>query len=1217
MKKKKTKRRERERVFNDEDAGPPELSDEKLKTKDREAMITEMERLSGMQALARKPLEELGWHKRDDGENEREEIEQEPIKWLTTKFVFDWRFRSGSWKRRARLVAREFKGTEHRSDVFSPATSASLTRLVPVIALQEEFSVYSIDVKDAFLQVPQRTRTACEFPKEYVELFQDTDPSCLQEGLLLLRVLPGQRDAALLWSDHFSDSLKEQDFERSVACPTLFRDSRKSILVVHVDDIQAAGKSHHVDPVLKSLGRVYELKIEGPFLTAQELAIGESLQTVRFLKRKYSYHNHELHIHSDPKYLGKLREELKLTGKASKPTPCTQESQAVDNTNPLDQEQAASFRKCVGILLYVCQDRPDLQFAVRGLASKMSLPTFAAKKQLIHVVQYMTKTDGYHCTYRKTPRGMSNLNESIRNGTYDFSQVKPKEHHLLEVYSDSDWAGQKDSRRSTSSGTVFLDSQLIYAFSRTQRSISLSSGEAEYYAAASSASDSLLLKEAIEFLTCRKCVVHLHLDSSAARGIITRQGVGRVKHLQIRTLFLQDLHKQGILRVHPVGTRDNTADIGTKPLSGKRIKLLMHWLGFKDEQNQPVGIEELQEHRQQEQAKATVKRIKSKGNFAFAALLCSLLSGSLEGCSKVEVASGTCLLQSCSTCVGTVQEHVGMCSDTSACALGLQEQLEVGNICSSMPRVKDLCFRNPEKEETVAVEKEVAAMEPSASEKERWFRELTSQLNQLKEAQGTTNVLLREQRREQASLKEQIEDQHLRDVELLRHLKERIEALETKIAEYEKEEEEIKGMIWWKLQEEERGAEMERELRRTGHGRGEEGSKEEEEGSSSTTPRSSSASTTSTQEEKRKEKERKEKIRKVNEELRKREEEEKEKERGFAYPYDDTEYKIYVENGKVYKQHRITGEKVEVGVDYVYKYQKGKEGKGKGPGKGSTKNTATGASSSSDKQASAAVAEAAGVAPQEEGATQEAEKQVEKDEKKWQKERERRERIRKRKAEEKARKEKEEAEEERKRQEATAEEERKKQEAAAEEERKKRQAAAAAEEKDRKRREAAAAAEAERKRREAAAAEAERKKQEAATREGKEDENESLRIEMAQLRELVRGMKEQQASDKRKIISLQEELKKATDSEGSTGEGKKKDKPIGPQDRSQFRVGGSEGAQELYAIFPYEGSDFQWKWVQATKAWLYYDVNQNLWIKDSEDEDGGRICKDQEKQVKG
>ena len=88
--------------------------------------------------------------------------------------------------------------------------------------------------------------------------------------------------------------------------------------------------------------------------------------------------------------------------------------------------------------------------------------------------------------------------------------------------------------------------------------------------------------------------MNLYLDSSAARGIITRQGVGRVKHLQIRTLFLQELHKQGTLSVHPVGTKENTADIGTKPLSGKRIKLLLHWLGFQDENNDPVGREELQ-----------------------------------------------------------------------------------------------------------------------------------------------------------------------------------------------------------------------------------------------------------------------------------------------------------------------------------------------------------------------------------------------------------------------------------------------------------------------------------------------------------------------------------------------------------------------------------------------------------------------------------------------
>ena len=246
-----------------------------------------------------------------------------------------------------------------------------------------------------------------------MDLFGTQDPNCRKEGLLLLRVLPGQRDAALLWSDHFAGTLKNQDFDRSVACPTLFRDNRNSILVVHVDDIQAAGKSSNLEPKLSKLRETYELKVEGPFLTEQELEIGESHQTIRFLKRKFSYHNHELRITSDPKYLAKLKEELKLTTKASKPTPCTQESQEADNTHPLNQEQASTFRTCVGILLYIGQDRPDMQFAVRGLASKMSEPTHLAYKHLVHLVQYMTKTEGYHLVYGKTPRGLSNLHDGV------------------------------------------------------------------------------------------------------------------------------------------------------------------------------------------------------------------------------------------------------------------------------------------------------------------------------------------------------------------------------------------------------------------------------------------------------------------------------------------------------------------------------------------------------------------------------------------------------------------------------------------------------------------------------------------------------------------------------------------------------------------------------------------------------------------------------------
>ena len=78
-------------MFRNEDAGPPEVTESKLQELDREAMLTEINRLTAMKALARKPLQEL---EREE-ERENQEENSQGTKWLTTKFVFDWRFRNG------------------------------------------------------------------------------------------------------------------------------------------------------------------------------------------------------------------------------------------------------------------------------------------------------------------------------------------------------------------------------------------------------------------------------------------------------------------------------------------------------------------------------------------------------------------------------------------------------------------------------------------------------------------------------------------------------------------------------------------------------------------------------------------------------------------------------------------------------------------------------------------------------------------------------------------------------------------------------------------------------------------------------------------------------------------------------------------------------------------------------------------------------------------
>ena len=90
-------------------------------------------------------------------------------KWLTTKFVFDWRWREVSetkqWVRRAKLVAREYRRTDGRTDCFSPATSSSILKLLPVAANARK-SLVTLDFKDAFLLVDQIELVACRFPAD-------------------------------------------------------------------------------------------------------------------------------------------------------------------------------------------------------------------------------------------------------------------------------------------------------------------------------------------------------------------------------------------------------------------------------------------------------------------------------------------------------------------------------------------------------------------------------------------------------------------------------------------------------------------------------------------------------------------------------------------------------------------------------------------------------------------------------------------------------------------------------------------------------------------------------------------------------------------------------------------------------------------------------------------------------------------------------------------
>ena len=183
-------------------------------------------------------------------------------------------------------------------------------------------SLVTPDFKDAFLLVDQIELVACRFPAEFVELMGIPEEYAKKFAWILWKVLPGQRNAAALWGNHLANDLIGFTFSRCPLAPCMYKDKNGTLLTVHVDDVQGMGKEHCLRNLVTALKKKYVVSLEGPFLLAADYVRGYSLDTIKFLKRKFSYFNRKLSICIDPKYIQNLEELFRLSHRKPKAAPC-------------------------------------------------------------------------------------------------------------------------------------------------------------------------------------------------------------------------------------------------------------------------------------------------------------------------------------------------------------------------------------------------------------------------------------------------------------------------------------------------------------------------------------------------------------------------------------------------------------------------------------------------------------------------------------------------------------------------------------------------------------------------------------------------------------------------------------------------------------------------------------------------------------------------------
>ncbi|GJV41579.1 retrovirus-related pol polyprotein from transposon TNT 1-94 [Tanacetum coccineum] len=190
---------------------------------------------------------------------------------------------------------------------------------------------------------------------------------------------------------------------------------------------------------------------------------------------------------------------------------------------PVDQTR---FHSMVDSLMYLTASRPDLVFAVCMCARYQAKPTKKHLEALKRVFQYL-------------------------RGTIKWGLWYPKDTIMaLTAYADADHVGCQDTRRSTSGSAQFLGDKLVSWSSKKQKSIAISTTEAEYIA--------------IAIALCCNNVQH-----------------SRSKHIDIRHHFIREQVEKGVVELYFITTDYQLVDIFTKALPRDQFEFLLPRLSMK------------------------------------------------------------------------------------------------------------------------------------------------------------------------------------------------------------------------------------------------------------------------------------------------------------------------------------------------------------------------------------------------------------------------------------------------------------------------------------------------------------------------------------------------------------------------------------------------------------------------------------------------------------
>nr|CAB3463731.1 unnamed protein product [Digitaria exilis] len=476
---------------------------------------------------------------------------------ITGKWVFKHKLRSdGTLERyKARWVVRGFNqrpGVDF-GETFTPVVKLATIRSVLAVVANKRWSAHQLDVSNAFLHGHLHEKVYCQQPIGFV------DPDRPNAVCQLSRSLYGLRQAPRVWFTRFTDYVKSIGFTQTRSDSSLFVlrgvGGVVAYLLLYVDDmVLAASSTALLQQLVSKLKEAFAVKDMGPL--AYFLGIDVQRSDDGFFLSQAQYVDDLL------ERAGMSTCKPVATPADTKPKPSTSDGQ------PVSAADASYYRSMAGALQYLTMTRPDIAYAVQQLCLHIHAPHDVHATMLKRVLRYIKGTPSVGVHLRATSSSS------------------------LTAYSDADWAGCPDTRRSTSGFCVFLGDSLVSWSSKRQPTVSRSSAEAEYRGVANAVAECSWLRSLLGELGCPVGSATIVFCDNVSAVYMSRNPVHhkRTKHIELDIHFVREKVALGEVRVLHVPSSGQFADVFTKGLpTALFIDFSNNWGGVKHSSHKHNG----------------------------------------------------------------------------------------------------------------------------------------------------------------------------------------------------------------------------------------------------------------------------------------------------------------------------------------------------------------------------------------------------------------------------------------------------------------------------------------------------------------------------------------------------------------------------------------------------------------------------------------------------